>query len=177
MARRSRSYPRGRRPWRGFTLVEMMVVVAVVVVLLAVGGPAMSHFTASNQLAGAKSTFTGALSLARSEAAKRGGAVILHALGTPVAGNEFAAGWEIVSDDNGDGVAGGSDTVLRRFDALPSGVALSGSASLGYRATGYLATAVDQVYTVCRTHDGHDGYQVTVTPSGVADVAAISTCP
>ena len=153
-----------------------MVVVAVLVILLATAGPAMSNFTTTNQLAAAKSAFTGALALTRTEAALRGASMILHARGSPVAGNEFAAGWEIVADVNGDGVAGANEPVLRRFDALPSSVKLSGSADLVYRATGYLATTADQVYTVCRLNGGSDGYRVTVTPSGVADVSTIATC-
>jgi type IV fimbrial biogenesis protein FimT len=160
----------------GFTLVEVVVVAAVLVILLAIAGPAMSEFTATNQLAAAKTGFTGALALARSEAARRGGSVILHALGAAAAGDEYAAGWEIVADDNGNGVADATDTVLRHFDALPAAVRLSGNASLVYRATGYLGTTVDQVFTVCRTSGAHDGYQITVTPSGVADVVAISNC-
>ena len=175
MSSRSRLQHRLRR-CRGFTLVELMVVAAVLVILLATAGPAMSNFTAGNQLAAAKSTFTGALALARSEAAMRGATVIVHARGTQAAGNEFAAGWDIVSDDDGDGVAGANDTVLRSFDALPSAVKLSGSADLVFRATGYLATVADQVYTVCRVSGGSDGYRVTVTPGGVADVAAIASC-
>ena len=165
-----------RRLQHGFTLVEMMVVAAVLVILLATAGPAMSSFTATNQLAATKTAFAGALALARSEAAIRGSPVIVHARGTPVAGNEFAAGWDIVSDDNGNGVVDASDTVLRHFEVLPAGVKLSGSADLVYSATGYLATVADRVYVVCRLTGGHDGYQVTVTPSGVADIATISSC-
>jgi prepilin-type N-terminal cleavage/methylation domain-containing protein len=175
MANRTR-FDLRQRPSHGVTLIELMVVLAVLVILLATAGPAMSNFTAGNQLAAAKSTFTGALALARSEAAMRGRTVIVHARGTPAAGNEFAAGWDIVADDNGDGVASVTDTVLRRFDALPSGVKLSGSADLVYRATGYLSTVADQVYTVCRVNGGSDGYRVTVTASGLADVAAITSC-
>ncbi len=167
---------RGAMPRHGFTLVELVVVVAVLVILLAVAGPAMSEFTANNRLAAAKTSFSGALALARSEAAKRGGAVILHALGAAAAGNEYAEGWDIVSDDNGNGVADANDTVLRHFDALPPSVKLSGNASLVYRATGYLGTAIDQSFTVCRTNGSHNGYRITVTPSGVADVAAIANC-
>ena len=167
----------GRRlPWRGFTLVEMMVVLAVMVVLLAVAAPKLAGFTANNQLNGVKTSFTNAIALARSEAAKRGTSVFLRAKGTPATGNEFALGWEVIADDDGNGSVSASDTVVRRFDALPSAVKLSGNALLSYRATGYLAGTSDQTFTLCRISGSTDGYRVTVSPSGAADVSAISSC-
>ena len=161
---------------RGFTLVEMMAVLTVMVVLSAMAGPSLGNFMANNQLGAVKSNFTNAIALARSEAAKRGSMVFLRARGTPASGNEFALGWEVISDDDGDGSVSASDTVLRRFDALPSTLKLSGSALLSYRATGYLANAADQTYLVCRVSGSSDGYRVTVSPSGAADVVAISSC-
>jgi len=171
-----RPVPGCRQPRRGFTLVELMVVVAVVVVLLASAGPAMSSFATANQIAAAKSTFAGALALARSEAAKRGTSVIVQARGSAPSGNEFGAGWDVVVDTNGNGSVDTSDLTVRSFDALPSGVKLSGAATIVYRATGYLATATDKTYTVCRASGSHDGFQVTVTASGVTDILAINSC-
>ena len=161
---------------RGFTLVEMMVVLAVMVVLLAVATPKLAGFTANNQLNGVKTSFTNAIALARSEAAKRGTSVFLRAKGTPATGNEFALGWEVIADDDGNGSVSASDTVVRRFDALPTTVKLSGNALLTYRATGYLAGTSDQTFTLCRVSGSTSGYRMTVSPSGAADVSAISSC-
>jgi type IV fimbrial biogenesis protein FimT len=174
---RLRAAPAHRQRSGGFTLVEMMVVVAVLVALLASAGPAMSSFATANQLAASKTGFAGALALARSEAAKRGSTVILAARGTAATGNELGGGWDIVVDSNGNGSADTGDTLVRRFDALPAGVRLSGDYSIVYRATGYLATAAGKTYTVCRASGSHDGYQVSVTASGVTDIAAITSCP
>lgn len=167
---------RCERPQHGLTLIELMVVVCVVVVLLAAAGPSLSHFSTSNQLIGAKSTFASALALARSEAAKRGRTVILAARGAAPVGNEFTSGWDIVVDENGNGVVDAADTLVRRFDALPSSVKLSGLSSISYSATGYLSVVADRVYTVCRVSGGSDGFQVTVAGSGVTDVMSISNC-
>jgi len=162
---------------RGLTLVELLTVAAVLVILIATAVPAMNGFAAANQIAGTRSAFGASLALARSEAAKRGVAVIVHARGAPAAGNEYAAGWEIVLDDNGNGVADANDTVLRRFDALPSGIALSGNSNVVYLPTGYLATPVERTFTVCRTGGSHAGFRIAVAPSGVTDTAPITTCP
>jgi type IV fimbrial biogenesis protein FimT len=161
---------------RGLTLIELMVTLAVMVVLMAVAVPSMSDFTANNQVVAAKSAFASAVALARTEAAKRGRVVILQALGTGPTGNEFANGWEIVADDNGDGLAGVNETRLRRAAATFDKTKLGGNASLAFRASGALVGSSAEVYKVCRQSGSTAGYSITVTPSGATDVAAITTC-
>lgn len=56
---------------RGFTLVELMVTVAILVILLAIGVPAMQGFLASRQVAGKADALASAIRFARSEALKR----------------------------------------------------------------------------------------------------------
>lgn len=163
------------RPCRGFTLIELMITLAVMVVVMAVAVPSMAEFTANNQLVATKSSFAGAVALARTEAAKRGRVVILQALGTGATGNEFANGWEIVVDDDGNGAAGSNETRVRRNAVTLEKIKLGGTASLAFRASGSLVGNVAEVYTMCRI-GGTRGYTVTVTPSGSTDVAGINTC-
>ena len=161
---------------RGFTLIELMVTLSVLVVVMSVAVPSMADFLANNQVVANKSAFAGAVALARTEAAKRGRVVILQALGTGPAGNEFSNGWEIVADDDGNGVAGANETRVRRASGLSDKVRLSGNASLAFRATGGLVGTAAEVYTVCRVSGSNQGYSITVTPSGATDVASITTC-
>jgi type IV fimbrial biogenesis protein FimT len=160
---------------RGFTLIELMIALAVMVVVMAVAMPSMMEFAANNQLAATKSSFAGAVALARTEAAKRGRTVFVQALGSGPTGNEYAHGWEIVVDDDGNGAAGADETRVRRNAATLDRISLGGSASLAFRASGALAGNSAEVFTLCRV-GGTRGYTVTVTPSGATDVAAINTC-
>lgn len=162
-------------PRRGFTLVELIITLAVFVVLLAMAVPGMTEFNANTQLATTKSSFTSAVALARTEAGKRGQPVFLQALGTGPTGNEFANGWEVAVDSNGDGSIGTGELRVRKSATTLEKIQLSGSASLGFRASGALVGTTAQVYTLCRV-GGSRGYSVTVTPSGGTDVAAITTC-
>ena len=161
---------------RGFTLIELMVTLCVGVVVMSVAMPSMSDFLATNQVVAAKTAFAGAVALARTEAAKRSGVVILQALGNGPAGNEFINGWEIVADDDGNGAAGANETRLRRAAATLNKTKLGGAASLAFRASGALVGGAAVVYTVCRLSGSTAGFTITVMPSGVADVAAITTC-
>jgi type IV fimbrial biogenesis protein FimT len=160
----------------GFTLVELMITLAVLVVLLAVAVPSMQEFTANNQLAATKSNFAAALALSRTEAAKRGRVVVLQALGNGSSGNEFANGWEIAVDDDGDGTVGSSETRVRKSALALEKIKLSGAATVSFRATGALVGTTAQVFTLCRASGGTRGYTVTVMPSGTTDVANINTC-
>lgn len=168
--------PATRRCARGFTLVEAVVAMAVLVVVVSVALPSMAEFTASNQVAAARANFSATMALARTEAAKRGVPVLVQAEPGGVTGNEFAQGWAVVVDADGNGQAGSSELRIRRVAALPRGVRLGGPATLGFQPTGALAGTSDVVYTLCRTEGAARGYSVTLTPSGVADVATLSSC-
>ena len=159
----------------GFTLVELMITLAVLVVLLAVAVPSMQEFTAHNQLAATKSNFASAVALARTEAAKRGRVVVLQALGSGPEGNEFANGWEIAVDDDGNGAVATTETRVRKNAVMLEKIKLGGATQVAFRATGALVGTTEQVYTLCRS-GGTRGYTVTVTPSGATDVVGINTC-
>jgi len=163
------------RPSSGFTLVELAVVLAVFVVVFSIAAPAMSEFTASNQVVASRSSFSAAVALARTEAVKRSRQVIVQPLSGGSTGNEFAKGWEVVVDEDGNGAASDTELRIRRYPALAAAVKLSGEGSLLFRASGALGSASDRVFTVCRDGNAR-GFSVTVTPSGVTDVANIDSC-
>ena len=60
-----------RRRQRGFTLVELMVTVAVAAVLLMIAVPSFRNITLSNRLNTAANDLVNAISVARMEAVKR----------------------------------------------------------------------------------------------------------
>lgn len=72
------------RPDRGFTLIELMLVIAIAGVLMAVAIPSFSTFMETSRLRSASSGLYEALIIARSEAIKRG---------TSVAVSPAASGW------------------------------------------------------------------------------------
>ena len=60
---------------RGFTLIELMITVAMLAVLLGIAAPSFARMLASNRMATQTNDFIAALNLARMEAVRRGQSV------------------------------------------------------------------------------------------------------
>jgi type IV fimbrial biogenesis protein FimT len=107
---------------RGFTVIELMIVVGVVGILLAVGMPSLQETINSITTNSAAKTLVASLNYARSEAVKRGRTVSVCASdsGTDCAVNSWNDGWIVFVDENedADGAAGSvdaGDSVLRVY--------------------------------------------------------------
>ena len=164
------------RPRAGLTLIELMVTLAVAVVMMAMAVPSMADFLENHQVAAIKSSLSGAVALARTEAVKRGQSVILQAIGDGPAGNEYVNGWEVVVDEDGSGSAGSGETRLRRAAQVQDRLRSGGPRSLVFLPSGALSVQAAQVFTLCRQGGSNAGFRLTVAPSGVAEVLAITSC-
>ena len=122
------------RQQRGFTLVELMIVVAVATVLLGFGIPSMTALMNSNKLTAATNALMSSMRLARSEAFKRNGRVVVCKSRDGVActtSGGWEQGWLVFHDANGDGEHGHNEVVIERGNPLPSSLRLTGNSTVG----------------------------------------------
>lgn len=113
---------------RGFTLIETMVVTAIVAVLAALAAPSFGTTIDRWRVRQAVENMTSTLFYARSEAIKRGGRVGIQKNPKTTAGctlantnQEWGCGWFVFVDSDGNGKWKSSEEVLQTFDT-PSNV-------------------------------------------------------
>ncbi len=157
----------------GFTLVELLITVAVAAVLASLAVPSFRTLLLKRSVQSAADTLVSDMRFARAEALKRSARVTICASsnGTSCAGagGQWSSGWMVFvpSAANGNFTAG--DEIVRVQDALPSiaSIADAGGASLPqfiYEPTGW-AKAATQTFIV--TPAGS-------VPAGVVRVICVS---
>src|SRR6202158_653740 len=87
---------------RGFTLVELLATITVLVILSSIAAASFSSTVSNNRMYSAQNEFVASLQLPRSEPPRRGLPVMLSAT-APVTGNAFGGGWTVWVDTNGNG--------------------------------------------------------------------------
>lgn len=168
----------GNALFSGFTLIELMTVLAIVGTLAMLAAPAMSTFIQSNRLATTTNDFVAALNLARSEAVKRGVSTGVcksnDGLQCTAAGT-WSSGWIVFLDPDNNGPWTASDSMVRAYEALPSGTAIAASTggdSILYNRQGQVpaAPATGFAYIVCNSNT-HKSRVVNIVTPGRANIS------
>jgi type IV fimbrial biogenesis protein FimT len=119
-----------RRAVKGFTLVEMLIVVAIMAILLALAVPSFNSTVRDNRVLSATNSLAASVAQARSEAVKRGRMVsICPSSGayTNCVGTNWATGW-IIYLENSSVTTGGTPNPDTTDPLLPNGIIAVGSA-------------------------------------------------
>ena len=108
-----------RRARAGFSLPELLVVTAIAAVLVGVALPDLAGLLRAQQLRTATHDLFGAIGLARAQAIARNERVLV--VPRDPAGVDWAQGWRVFVDHDGDALPGPGDEVLAVHEALAEG--------------------------------------------------------
>ena len=152
------------RKENGFTLVELMIGLAIAAIILTVGIPSFNDLVRNNQMTTQANELIGALNLARSEAIKRGSSVSI----TSTSGDSnWKDGWS---------VADGGETI--RVYAAQKGqhtlVSDGGDSTYSYDPQGFINN--NDTISLC-LNSGATGRRITIAASGHAHVDGSYVCP
>jgi len=160
---------------RGFTLIELCATLSVLAILAGIAAASMSSTLTNNRLYAAQDEFVAYMTFARSEAVRRGMPVVIGA-SAPVTGNAFGGGWNVWVDDNGNNVYDAGETLLRSHEALPSNIVIGDGAisTITFTPVGFLAPSASIDVKVCPTDPALGGFNITIQPNGLTDVADVA---
>ncbi len=175
---------------KGFTLLELMVTIAIVGILVGIAIPNFTSIIIINRLTTSANELVTALNLARSEAIKRGIQVTVRNKGPST---QWESGWDVFVDINGNETLNDNgnatlceateDCLLRTYAALPNGYTLrTGSSSYddyaAYLPSGLSNVSVGDTFRLCHGSETTTSRAVTINSLGRARVSTGTTsCP
>lgn len=172
---------------KGFTIIELMVVVIVLAVTVAFAVPSFREMILNNRMASQANLITSLVSFARSEAAKRPNATITTCpsanLTSCSASSSWEIGWIVFLDVDGDRTvdAGDGDAVLYTMGPLSGGntlrvAGLTNAAYVQFFGNGEpvppsLGAAASGTFTLCDSRGVAFSRSVVVMESGQTRLA------
>jgi len=132
----------GGRRQRGFTLLELMMAIAVIGILAAVAVPSFITFRLNSRMTSAANDLLTDLNAARSEAIKRQRPVAFCGSTNPDDDepdcDAAVTGWVVWVDTNNDRVIDPGEALIRQHGALPTALTVQNNfTSISYGANGF----------------------------------------
>lgn len=157
-----------KKPNHGFTLIELMITIAVVAVMATLVVPSFRDLIAANRLTTETNDFIAAVNKARSEAIKRSRSVRLTAVSDS---SDWGDGW-IIWVDNNDNDSYDTGEEVQSWEAVPAQITFnSGNGVSEFIFTPSGRANVDDTLTLCDDRTDETGREISISLVGRPSVA------
>ena len=164
----------------GFTLLELLITVAIISIVMAIAVPSMTSFTQNDRLTTNINTLIGHLAYARSEAVKRSQQVSICSSNnaTTCTGGNWQDGWIVYIDADGDNSFTAGEEVLRAQQALEGANTLTTAigTQVTYDYRGFVNAASVGNFQLCDGRSGPHGKTIRISTTGRVRIEDGSTC-
>lgn len=137
--RRQFSRPRAGR--EGFTMTELLIVVAIIGILASLAAPSFSELIKSQRMKSMATDINSSLTLARSEAVKRNANVAM----SPTTAGSWQNGWQIAVPDP---LNPGSNLEVIEVHSAFAALTATGPDSVTYRSSGRIQGATAPAFNI-----------------------------
>jgi type IV fimbrial biogenesis protein FimT len=163
----------------GFTLVELLVTLALAAILMGFAVPSMISFVKNDRLVTQINTLTGDLAYARSESVLRHEAIVVCASNNQTGCNSsnWANGWIVFVDDNNDGGKASTEEMLRQNQGFPGDSKLSASMgkSVVFNRRGFAPDSVGS-FVLCDDRGDAHVKSISISATGRVSRGTATSC-
>jgi type IV fimbrial biogenesis protein FimT len=165
---------------KGFTLIELMIGVALAVIIVTIAAPSFNSAMKKNKIIAETNELIADINFARSEAVKRSIPVVLCRSASPSnasptcggTASNWSSGWLVFADTNGDSSYTASDDILIRIGNPTDGTVTiksnaAASQELVYNSDGTTAAGGNvAIFAVCDDRGEDHGRQIQISATG-----------
>jgi len=162
---------------RGFTILELVIIVAILGITAAFAAPGMMTIISNNRISSDVNDFVAALQFAKTESATRISPVTICKMNATAngcdGGGDWQKGWIVFADVNADRKVDADDEILLKHEALDNRITFRGTAQvkdfITYQPSGMSSVTSAQVLIMCDDRgfiDAARGVLVTITGRG-----------
>lgn len=155
----------------GFTLLELMITLAIAAILLTLVAPSFAQIIASTRITTAINELVPTIHLLRSEAIKRGVRTVLcpssdgvNCINAP----EWENGWIAFTDEDSDRELDTTETILQIHNGVESSVTIrsGGRTRIVFKPSGILLGGFNGTYTFCDAGNAAPPKALILSPTG-----------